>query len=350
MNYFINFLLPFALVLILTPALTRIALAKGWTAKVNERTVHKGLIPRVGGIIIYFAFMSGVLLFLDFSSQSMAYMLASSIMFFVGLYDDIFDMPALVKFLMQVIAAIIVIYFGGVIINTINLPFGLRIDNTFILGMISFVWIVGVTNAINLLDGLDGLATGISSIVLITAIVIAFSFTPQKNILMMLILLGSLLGFLKYNFYPASIFLGDCGSQFIGFVMGFLTLVSFKSSAFITLVIPFVILFIPLMDSVVAIFRRKLSGKSIVDADRSHLHHVLMIDLNLGHRKTVLVMYVVTAIFGFTAWLYHFDSSVGTIVLVFLILLYELFVEYTGMINKKYRPILNLVEKIIKKK
>lgn len=350
MNYFIHLAVPFVIALLITPIVIIVAKKKKWLAKTNERTVHKGEIPAVGGIAIYIAFVLSMILFFPLNPRIIAFLVSSSILFFVGLYDDIYDMPALVKFSFQILATLIVVYFGGVMISKLNLPFGFIIDNKLVLGLISLVWIIGVINAINLIDGLDGLATGISSIVLITACLISFSFTFSGNIYLMLVLLGALLGFLRYNFYPASIFLGDCGSQFVGLLLGAFTIVSFKSSAIITLIIPFVILFIPLMDSVVTIIRRKTSGKKITSADKSHLHHILMFNLDLGHRRTVLVMYFVTAVFGLTAWIYRYDSLIGTIILFFLILLYEIFIEYTEMINPKYKPILSVFNRITRKK
>lgn len=341
-------LIPFLIALALTPIILMVAKKYNLYTRTNERTVHNRQIPQLGGIAIFTAFVTTVLMFFRIEQSIIAFLIGGALIFFTGLYDDLFNMRALVKLLMQMIAGLIVILFGNISIVVINLPFGVIVADPFIVNFITFCWIIGVTNAINLIDGLDGLASGISVIVLITLSIISFGLSNVSISILALILLGAILGFLPYNFYPAKIFLGDCGSQFLGFTLACITIISFKSTAFITLLIPFAILFIPLMDTILAIVRRKLSGKKITEADKSHLHHVLMFDLKLGHRRTVLVLYFVSALFGVAAWLYRYDQVIGSIVLVFLIILFEIFIEYTGMVNSKYHPILSLFRLTLK--
>lgn len=341
--------LPMVIALGLTPIILFIAKRKKLYTETNERTIHDRNIPQLGGIAIYIAFVITVIVIFKFDKFILGLLAGGTIIFVTGLIDDVWEMRALVKLLMQIVAALVVIFVGGVSIDKINLPFGIIINTPLILGTITFLWIVGVTNAINLIDGLDGLAAGISAIVLITLGIISVGLSSVSVSIVALILLGAVLGFLPYNFYPAKIFLGDCGAQFLGFTLACITIISFKSTAFITLLIPFAILFIPLMDTLLAIIRRTLSGRKITEADRSHLHHVLMIDLKLGHRKTVLLLYVVSILFGAAACLYRYDQSLGSVVLVTLVVLFEIFIEYTGMINAKYHPILSLFKFISKK-
>ena len=342
------FLVPFVISLAMTPLIRAVARKLGLYAKTNERTIHRGQIARVGGVAIFIAFLIAFLLYVEVDKLVLGIILGSSIIFITGLVDDVFDIKAFIKLALQIASALVVIYVGGISLEKFNLPFGLTITNTIVLDIITFIWIVGVTNAINLIDGLDGLAAGICLIVLTTLFIIASNFSDVSGLVMAVIMMGALGGFLPFNFNPASIFLGDCGAQFLGFLMACITLVSFKSTAFITMLLPFSMLFVPLMDSLLAIIRRKSSGKKITDADKSHLHHILMFDLQLGHRRTVLVLYAVTAIFGATAYLYRYDQLLGSIVLLALILIFEIFIEYTGMINTRYRPILTLFKRIAK--
>ena len=344
------FLVPFVIALAVTPLVHRVAGKLGLYAKVNERTVHHDKIARIGGVAVFIAFVCGAVIYADFDRTMTGIMLGAVIIFITGLVDDVIDIRAFVKLLMQIVAALVLIYVGEISLDKFNLPFGFVITNEFFLNIITFIWIIGVTNAINLIDGLDGLASGICLIVLTTLCIIAGSFGGVSDLLLVGLVMGAIAGFLPYNFNPASIFLGDCGSQLLGYLMACITIISFKSTAFITLLLPIAMLFVPLVDSLVAIIRRKLRGQKIMDADKSHLHHILMFNLNLGHRKTVLVLYGVSMIFGATAYLYRYDQVIGSVVLTILVLLFELFVEYTGMITSKYHPILSFLKLVTKKK
>lgn len=204
---------------------------------------------------------------------------------------------------------------------------------------------IGIMNAINLIDGLDGLAGGFSMIVLITIAILCRLSSTYYIIPICVILAGGCLGFLFYNFHPASIFMGDCGAQLLGYMISAISLVGFRKATFITLGIPIILLFIPVSDVFLAIIRRKLKGQSITAPDKGHLHHVLMSNLRLGQKGAVLTIYVVTALFGLTAGVCMFNAPAGVALLVVLIILFDLFIEYTGMISTKYRPILNVLDK-----
>ncbi|MBQ1810566.1 MAG: undecaprenyl/decaprenyl-phosphate alpha-N-acetylglucosaminyl 1-phosphate transferase, partial [Erysipelotrichaceae bacterium] len=201
--------------------------------------------------------------------------------------------------------------------------------------------------AINLMDGLDGLAAG-NSLIMIGVIGVISYFMNRIDIsIMCLILAGSIAGFLPYNFHPASVFMGDCGALFLGFTIACYSLLGFKTTAFITLGFPIIILFVPLSDTTLAIIRRKASGHRISEADRSHLHHVLMYKIGLSHRNTVLLLYLVCALFGLDAVLMYFHPFWAWIMLFVLCMVAWIFIELTGMINPNFHPIIGLLRRTI---
>ena len=160
-----------------------------------------------------------------------------------------------------------------------------------------------------------------------------------------LVLAGAIMGFLFYNFHPAKVFLGDCGALYIGFMISVISLLGFgyNVSTFFTLGAPIVVLMVPIMDTLVAIIRRKVHHKRFSEADRAHLHHNLMFKLKLGHRKSVIVLYGVTFLFSLTSYVYLYDPTLGTIMFIILMLIFELFVELTSMVSRKYKPILTII-------
>jgi len=251
------------------------------------------------------------------------------------------------KFGLQVIGAILAIYIGNIQLDFIHL-IGLDFSIGFINILVSIIWIAGVSNAINLIDGLDGLAAGISSIVLIVIAMIGAFMGKADISALSLILAGSTLGFLKYNFHPASVFMGDCGALFLGFMIACISLMGFKTSTFITLGFPIIILFVPISDTLIAIIRRRANGQKISEADRSHLHHILMYKIGFGHKLTVVILYIVTALFGLTAIISYFDEVQGMILLIILLFASWIFIELTGMINPNFHPIIGFMRRTIK--
>ncbi len=335
----------FLLSLVLCPVVKRIGFAIKAYAVENNRTVHHGRIVRIGGLGVYLAFIITMAFFIKADQTINAVLIGGFIVFLGGLIDDIFDLKPIIKFAFQVIGALVVIIYGNIRLTELNLAF-LYIDFKAISFVVSLFWIVGVTNAINLIDGLDGLSCGISSIVLVVIGYIAMLMGRADVCTIALILIGAILGFLPYNFHPASIFVGDCGALFMGFMISTLALMGFKTSAFVSLGFPIIILFVPLSDTCLAIIRRKLSGHKISEADKSHLHHVLMFKLGLKHQYVVLVLYLVTVLFGGTAILMYHNEGWGLLVLGILCLGAWIFIELTGMINPKFHPLINLCRKI----
>lgn len=339
------FVLPFVISLCLVPVCKKIGFALGIYALENARTVHHGKIVRMGGVAIYIAFLVSLALLWKADDSLNGILIGSLVVFIGALLDDIYDLPPKVKLLFQVSGTIIAMAVGNIYLTDFHI-LSFDISNSIITKIISFFWIVGITNAINLIDGLDGLSSGITSIVTLTIGLLGFFMGRRDICILALCLSGSILGFLPYNFHPASIFVGDCGAQFMGFTVACMSLLGFKTTALITLGLPILVLFIPISDTLIAIIRRKLKGQRIMEADKGHLHHILMIKLKLGHKRTVVILYIVCLLFALSAILTYFDPLAGIKVILVLLLLADLFIEYTGMINPKWHPILSIVNKL----
>lgn len=346
----LSFVVTFILSLILVPMVRKVSKKLGIIAHTNKRTIHKGIIARTGGYAIYMSFLIGTTIFLKTDTQINAILIGGFIIFITGFYDDIHDLSPKLKMLGQVIAALVVIIYGDIVLKGFNIPF-LPDSVSYVLAIIiTILWIVGISNAINLIDGLDGLCAGISIIVLVTISLTSLTYGRTDISSLSLLLAGAIGGFLVYNFHPASIFLGDCGALFIGFMIAVISLLGFgyKSSSFFTLGAPIVVLMVPIMDTFIAIIRRKVHHKSFSEADRNHLHHKLMFSLELGQTKSVLILYAVTVLFSLCSYLYLFDRIAATIVFITLMILFELFVEATNMIDRKYKPLLTILNIFIK--
>ena len=219
-------LLPFLISVILTPLVKQYSIYCGAYAKENKRTVHHGKISRIGGVAIYLAFIITMAIFVKADRQIKGLVIGSSIMFFTGLIDDLIDIKPLVKLTLEVIAAMVLIYFG-VSVDIIRLPLGIQIDTGIISFIFTIIWVAGITNAVNLIDGLDGLAGGMSVIVLVVIGSIAIIERRSDLLSIAFILAFGTLGFLVYNAHPASIFMGDCGSLFLGFMISAISLLGF---------------------------------------------------------------------------------------------------------------------------
>jgi len=344
-KYLILFLVGFLFSILLTPWVRSAARRLGAIDPPDERKVHSTPIPRLGGLAIFISFHLGLLLsysfeFFSFPKHFLTQIhfewlfIASLLVFGMGLLDDIRKIPPSVKFLFQVLAGLMVAA-TSYRIESISSPLG-----TIHLGIFSVpvtvLWIVGITNAINLLDGLDGLASGTSLIVCLTMFGISLQDQNVGIALASLLLAGCILGYLKYNFYPASIFLGDSGSYFLGFTLSILSLSSsLKGTTSFAILIPIMILGLPIMDTFLSMLRRVLkslhiftidnqknilkffylNGKSIVTADRDHIHHRLL-KLGLTHRNAVFFLYGVTLLLGAVTFssVYFRDANQALIV------------------------------------
>lgn len=346
----LSFVITFIISLILVPIVSNVSKKLGIIAHTNKRTIHKGIIARTGGYAIYASFLIGTTLFLKTDTQINSILIGGFIMFITGFYDDIHDLSPKLKMLGQIIAALVVIFYGDIALKGFSIPF-LPAQFSYVFAIvITILWIVGISNAVNLIDGLDGLCGGISIIVLVTVSLTSLTYGRTDISSLSLLLAGAIGGFLVYNFHPASIFLGDCGALFIGFMIAVISLLGFgyKSSSFFTLGAPIVVLMVPIMDTLIAIIRRKVHHKSFSEADKGHLHHKLMFSLELGQTKSVIILYIVTILFSICSYIYLYDKIAATILFLTLMLFFEIFVEATNMIDRKYKPVLTIMNIFIK--
>lgn len=290
--------------LIMTNVAKVLALKLGVVDKPDARKVHKGLIPRMGGLGIYSGFMAGAVYYiashpnLAFSGEVLGLLLSASIVFATGIVDDVKSIRPTTKLLGQLIAALVFVGFGGYVKFFSN-PFGGDIIFLNHLGIpVTVLWLVGISNAVNLIDGLDGLAGGVSILSAWTMAVVSLSHGYYMPAALLLVLASATLGFLRYNFSPASIFMGDSGSLTLGFVLGAIAIMGFaKGATVVTLVIPVLILAIPIFDTFFAIVRRLIEHKPVMQPDKGHLHHRLLA-LGLSHKQTVLIIYAITMFMG----------------------------------------------------
>ena len=343
MIYLIIISFCFFIAAFITPYIIKLAHFTKAVDNPNSRKVHHHVMPRLGGLAIYISFLSGYLIFNlreVVSSQEAvafidAYFIASFIIIVTGMLDDMFELPPKPKFMAQLVAALIMVFFGKLMISNIYLPFIPVIELGVLSSIITVIWIVGITNSINLIDGLDGLSAGISAISFATMAILAGFQGELFVALMCCVLLGSTLGFLTHNFYPAKIFMGDTGSLFLGFSVAVFSLLGYKNAAFVSFLVPIIVLSIPIFDTLWAIVRRTLNGQSPFKPDRGHIHHRLL-DRNLGHVKSVLVLYAIALLFSLTAILYTVTSKFyGLVMLVVAIIIVELIFNTTGLFRNK---------------
>lgn len=284
---------------IVTPYIAQLGEKQNFVDKPGYRKIHDNAVPNLGGVVIFFGFLFSVLIFVSFSRQVKIIIIGSIVILLLGIVDDIVNLRPWPKFVIQIFTAILFISFHNDIISKF-------IDqNLYFLPVLSYLiypvlllWIVGVTNAINLIDGLDGLASGISIISLGSFLLLGFlaEGNYQEYNLLNAALLGSIMAFFRYNFYPAQIFLGDSGSTFTGFIISSNSLLwVIYSGKLIYFLIPLTILALPIFDTLFAIWRRLKSHTPIFQADQGHLHHRLLMR-GISHRNVVLILLSISSI------------------------------------------------------
>lgn len=287
----------------------------------DERRMHHHPIPRMGGLAIFIAFFLSVLAFtkgIDRSLQSI--LLGAVVIVILGVFDDKLALNALFKLIVQIAAACIVVFYGNCRIERITNPFGRNLYSYWDLGVLSYVitiiWIVAITNAVNFIDGLDGLACGVSCISAVNLLVIALLVSDNNVAIVMAAMAGACLGFVPYNFNPAKIFMGDTGSTFLGFVLASMSIQGlFKAYTVISFAVPFLILGLPIFDICFSIIRRVASGKNPMQADRGHFHHRL-IDMGFSQKQSVAIAYVLTGILGLAAVLLTVSGSMRALIML----------------------------------
>jgi len=272
----------------------------------DARRVHDHPIPRMGGLAIFTGFVLSVLLFVNMSMQVMGLLLGAVIIAVMGALDDILCLNPWIKLGGQFLAALVAIR-CGIVFDVISNPGFLDGEATIPLGWLSIpftiMWIIACTNAVNLIDGLDGLAVGISAISSISMMIVSMILPAGIGSIPLILacLAGACFGFMPYNINPAKIFMGDVGSQFLGYVLSCVSIIGlFKFHAIITFLIPLLSLAVPLGDTIFAFFRRILHGQSPFHADRGHIHHKL-IDMGMSQKQAVAVLYAISAVLGLIA-------------------------------------------------
>lgn len=270
----------------------------------DNRRMHDHPIPRMGGLAIFIGCVASILLFADVTRPLQGILLGSCLIVAVGVVDDAHPLGAGVKFILQIVAALIAVW-HGVIIQTIANPFFFGDNPYWNFGIwavpITVIWIVAVTNSVNLIDGLDGLADGVSTIGAFTMLIIALLMWDLEIAVITAALVGACVGFIPYNRNPAKIFMGDTGSTFLGFMLATVSVIGlFKFYAVISFIVPFIILGFPIFDTASAFTRRILKGQNPMKADRSHTHHKL-IDMGMNQKQAVATLYLVAGVLGLCA-------------------------------------------------
>ena len=320
------FMIALGTALVLTPAVIAFARRTGALDQPDARKVHARPIPRIGGIGIYAAFMVSILVQLvfveltpEFMMSLIGLMVGGTIIVAIGIIDDYCDLPAKVKLLGQILAAVVLVVGFDVRIDFITDPLGDFIYLELFAIPATIFWIVGLTNTVNLIDGLDGLAAGVSSIAAITIFLVAMEEGIPFVAMVTAALAGAAVGFLYYNFNPARIFMGDTGSMFLGFMLAGISVVgAVKSAATIALIVPILALGLPILDTTFAIVRRMRNHRPIFKPDKGHLHHRLLAH-GFTQKQAVLLMYVVSALFGLCALALTAVSMQAAILIILIV-------------------------------
>lgn len=301
---------PFVVALVCAAAVTPIAIRVApkigaMDIPKDDRRVHKKPMPRFGGIAIYVGIMAALAIFAVEDKGIVSIMVGCTLIYILGLVDDLKNLRPLVKFAGQ-LACAAVVYAMGVRIQFITNYFG---PGNMAFGdvaccIITILWIVAITNAVNLIDGLDGLAAGISAISALCIGYVAYIHGQYVPTLAMMAVAGAALGFLPYNFHPARIFMGDSGSELLGFSIAAISILgTVKSATIVVVVIPALVLGLPIFDTLMAIIRRISKRQSIGTGDKEHLHHRIM-RAGFGQKRAVMIMYSISGIMGIVAVLY----------------------------------------------
>lgn len=324
-----SFAMAFIVSFIMTPVAKWIAPRIGaMDVPKDDRRMNTKPMPRFGGMAIYLGAMSSILYFLRGNEHLVAVLIGGTLIYAMGVVDDLTDLDARIKFGFQTFVAVLM-YFLGLRIEFITNYFGGGGHwqfGTAVGFIVTVLWIVGITNTINLIDGLDGLAAGVAAIAALSIAYVAYIHGDRYGMMVvcvgMMAIVGSSLGFLPFNFYPAKLFMGDSGSLFLGFMIAIFAVISpLKRSTLLAVIVPVLVLGIPIFDTAFAIVRRLVSGKPIMSPDKEHLHHHL-IRLGYGQRRAVLMIYGICAIMGMAAVIMSRDLYVESAVLILTAFLY----------------------------
>ncbi|MRG85053.1 glycosyltransferase family 4 protein [Salinibacillus xinjiangensis] len=343
----IAFLISFFVTVCITPLVKKVAVKIGALDEPEERKIHQGIRPRLGGLAIFIGVAVSLMYLQPNHEHFFEIALGGLIIIITGILDDLFQLKPIYKLIGQVSAALLVIS-SGLIIEKITLPFfGLIYLENFSF-IITILWVIGVTNAINLIDGLDGLAAGVSTIALASILVMGILDYRVTVVYLCIVLIGSNLGFLIYNFYPAKIFMGDTGALFLGYCISIISMLGlFKNVALFSFIIPIIILAIPIFDTLFAIIRRATSGQKIMAPDKKHLHYQL-INAGFSHRTSVLIIYSFSTLFGILAILFTNSTLLTSFIIITVIVFFlHIIAEIVGLVGNGQQPVLNLIRRIL---
>ena len=304
MKYIEIGIIAFVVSYILTPYMGQVGKKQNMVDMPGHRKIHEEAIPNLGGIVIFFGFLLSLLFVIDIEGQFRTLLIGGIIILLLGVVDDIVNLSPKNKFFIQMIPALIVIIYNSDLINNVIVNQLKSFDLLgYLLYPILIFWIVGVTNSINLIDGLDGLACGVSLIALITFFVLGLRQNLETLSFVSIALVGSMLAFLKFNFYPAKIFLGDSGSTFAGFILASVgALWVLNSGNILFIFISIIILALPIFDTLFAIWRRYQEHHPIFQADKGHLHHRLLAR-GISHKNVVFILWGISAICSVIAFI-----------------------------------------------
>ncbi len=309
----------------------------------GNRHIHKNTTPKLGGLAMFMGFLFSYMIFGEQSIMMNSILIGGFIILITGIIDDIKPIKASVKFIGQLLAACVIVFYGKILLQDIS-AFGLYVDFGILAYPITIFFIVACINCVNLIDGLDGLSGGISAIYFITIGIIAVIMgSIGLDVTLTFIMFGAVLGFLVHNFHPATIFAGDSGSMFMGFMISVIALLGFKNVTLTSFLIPLLILAIPILDTFFAIVRRRLKGEKFSTPDKSHIHHQFL-NMHFSYRTSVLIIYGIQILFSLASIVYvlkdrtlgYFIYAVLVIIVLFLILKTNVVFENDD-IKKKFK-------------
>ena len=344
-EYIIAFVISLVAALSLTPLIIRLAKVLNATDVPEDRKIHAYVMPRLGGLSIFAGVAAGLLyLRPPYIEEVLPFTVGACLIILVGILDDCFNIRPLAKLTGQVVAASVVA-FSGILIDSLTIPFIGFVEFQFLSIPLTIIWIVAITNAVNLIDGLDGLATGTSIISLSSLLVVALMQDQVLAAMLAVIYIGASLGFLVFNFYPAKIFMGDSGSLFLGYSIAVISIIGLlKNLTIFTMFVPVIILAIPILDTLLAISRRMHTGIGLMTADKLHFHYRLL-QMGFSHRGAVLIIYMLSSVFGFAAIVFSSNSIWLSVILGLLVLIsMQLIIEVTDYKNRRH-PLMDLFKR-----
>lgn len=350
MDFIIAFLIAALATFFATYAVKRFAVWIGAVDFPNHRKIHTQVTPRLGGVAIFIGAFLGAIYLAPEHEYLLEILLGALVILLTGALDDRYGIRPVIKLVGQLIAASFLIS-DGLIIERVALPVIGMVDLGFISVLITVLWVIGITNAINLMDGLDGLATGLTAIAFTSMFVMAVIEGQFVAAVLCIVFIGANAGFLFHNFYPAKIYMGDAGSNLLGYMIAVVSMLGlFKNIALLGFIIPVIVLAVPIFDTLYAIVRRLYTKEGVMVADNKHIHYRLMAN-GYSHRWTVLIIYGFSAVFGALAILFSGASFWFSLAIIFLILvLLHIMAEIAGLVLNGKRPILDTVKKPFKRK